>query len=106
MRVSNDPAGPTSTRPGSPSAVKPLGRTISCRRRHLGLYAYRVSALLALASAAPAALEIRERLAQLRALALGFAIVVADAEVLPGPGVDTPDDLARADAILRGTVQP
>ena len=46
-------------------------------------------------------LERRERLEQLRALALGLAIVVADAEALPGPGVDTPDDLARADALLR-----
>lgn len=88
------------------TAKAAAGDRHSGSRRHLGLYAYRVSALLALASAAPAALEIRERLEQLRALALGFAIVVADAKVLPGPGVDTPDDLARADAILRGTVQP
>ena len=59
------------------------------------------SALLALADAAPVELERRERLEQLRALALGLAIVVADAEALPGPGVDTPEDLARADALLR-----
>ncbi|HEU4517502.1 MAG TPA: 3-deoxy-manno-octulosonate cytidylyltransferase [Steroidobacteraceae bacterium] len=69
-------------------------------RRHLGLYAYRVAALQALAAAPPAALEARERLEQLRALALGLPIVVADAVESPGPGVDTPDDLARAEAIL------
>lgn len=70
-------------------------------RRHLGLYAYRVAALLTLASTAPVEIERRERLEQLRALAIGLAIVVADAEESPGPGVDTPEDLARADAILR-----
>jgi 3-deoxy-manno-octulosonate cytidylyltransferase (CMP-KDO synthetase) len=70
-------------------------------RRHLGIYAYRVAALLALASTAPVEIERRERLEQLRALAIGLAVVVADASELPGPGVDTPEDLARADAILR-----
>jgi 3-deoxy-manno-octulosonate cytidylyltransferase (CMP-KDO synthetase) len=70
-------------------------------RRHLGLYAYRVSALQALAGAPRAALERREQLEQLRALAIGLPIVVADAVEPPGPGVDTPEDLARADAIMR-----
>jgi 3-deoxy-manno-octulosonate cytidylyltransferase (CMP-KDO synthetase) len=70
-------------------------------RRHLGLYAYRVGALLALAGKPPAEIERRERLEQLRALAMGLAIVVADASVSPSPGVDTPEDLARAEAILQ-----
>jgi 3-deoxy-manno-octulosonate cytidylyltransferase (CMP-KDO synthetase) len=70
-------------------------------RRHLGLYAYRVAALHALAAAPPAALELRERLEQLRALAIGLPIVVADAVEPPGPGIDTPEDLARAEAIMR-----
>jgi 3-deoxy-manno-octulosonate cytidylyltransferase (CMP-KDO synthetase) len=70
-------------------------------RRHLGLYAYRVGALLALAGAAPAGIERRERLEQLRALAMGLAIIVADADELPGPGVDTAEDLARAEALLQ-----
>jgi 3-deoxy-manno-octulosonate cytidylyltransferase (CMP-KDO synthetase) len=70
-------------------------------RRHLGLYAYRVAALRALAAAPPAELERRERLEQLRALAIGLAIVVADAVEQPGPGVDTPEDLARIEALMR-----
>jgi 3-deoxy-manno-octulosonate cytidylyltransferase (CMP-KDO synthetase) len=69
-------------------------------RRHLGLYAYRVAALMSLAEAPPAELEQRERLEQLRALAMGLAIVVADAAEPPGPGVDTPEDLARAESLL------
>lgn len=69
-------------------------------RRHLGLYAYRVEALRRLAATPPAALEQRERLEQLRALAMGIAIVVADAREAPGPGVDTPEDLARVAALM------
>jgi 3-deoxy-manno-octulosonate cytidylyltransferase (CMP-KDO synthetase) len=70
-------------------------------RRHIGLYAYRVSALRQLASAPAALLERREGLEQLRALAIGLPIVVADAVEPPGPGVDTREDLARVEAILR-----
>ena len=70
-------------------------------RRHIGLYAYRVSALRALAAAPATALELRERLEQLRALSIGLSITVADAAEAPGPGVDTPDDLARVDALMR-----
>lgn len=70
-------------------------------RRHLGIYAYRVAALRQLAAAPPAALEQRERLEQLRALAMGLSIAVADAVEVPGPGVDTPEDLVRVEALLR-----
>lgn len=75
-------------------------------RRHLGLYAYRVAALRQLAAAPAAALEQRERLEQLRALAMGLAIVVADAVEAPGPGVDTPEDLARVAALLGSAGRP
>jgi 3-deoxy-manno-octulosonate cytidylyltransferase (CMP-KDO synthetase) len=70
-------------------------------RRHLGIYVYRVAALRAVAGAKPGALETRERLEQLRALQLGLEIVVADAAESPGPCVDTPEDLAHVDALMR-----
>jgi 3-deoxy-manno-octulosonate cytidylyltransferase (CMP-KDO synthetase) len=83
--------------PGSPAAREPRHHGA---RRHLGLYAYRVPALRQLAAAPPAALELRERLEQLRALSLGLGIVVGDALEPPGPGVDTAEDLARLEALL------
>lgn len=69
-------------------------------RRHLGLYAYRVGALLQLAAAAPTPYEEIEKLEQLRALAHGMEIRVADAVRRPGPDVNTAEDLARAAAAL------
>jgi 3-deoxy-manno-octulosonate cytidylyltransferase (CMP-KDO synthetase) len=70
-------------------------------RRHLGIYAYRVAALATLAGASATSLERLERLEQLRALQMGLVIVVADAIEAPGPGVDTPEDLARVEALIR-----
>lgn len=69
-------------------------------RRHLGLYAYRVRALLRLAALAPSALEMRENLEQLRALENGLAVRVAEALEPPGPDVNTFADLERAAALL------
>jgi 3-deoxy-manno-octulosonate cytidylyltransferase (CMP-KDO synthetase) len=68
--------------------------------RHLGLYAYRVGSLRRLAAAPPSPLEVAEKLEQLRALHLGMAIVVGEAVERPGPGVDTPADLERVQALL------
>jgi 3-deoxy-manno-octulosonate cytidylyltransferase (CMP-KDO synthetase) len=45
-------------------------------------------------------MEQVEKLEQLRALENGMDIRVADAEVLPGPDVNTHDDLARVAALL------
>lgn len=70
-------------------------------RRHLGLYAYRGSFLRAYRHLEPAPLERTEMLEQLRALWHGYRIHVADAETLPGPGVDTEDDVAKVEALLR-----
>lgn len=72
-----------------------------CAWRHLGIYAYRAAALKRFAAAPPAALERSESLEQLRALALGMRIHVVEAATLPGPGVDTEDDLAAVAALLR-----
>jgi 3-deoxy-manno-octulosonate cytidylyltransferase (CMP-KDO synthetase) len=78
------------------------GRHPASARRHLGIYAYRVGALRRLAQAPPSPLEQVERLEQLRALQLGLAIAVADASEVPGPGIDTLEDLARAERLIRG----
>ena len=69
--------------------------------RHVGLYAYRVGALRQLASAEPCELERVESLEQLRALWLGLEIRVGVATALPGPDVDTPEDLERAAEFVR-----
>lgn len=68
---------------------------------HIGLYAYRRSALERFVRLPPAPLELREKLEQLRALEAGMRIdvgLVADVPL----GVDTPADLARARALLEG----
>lgn len=68
-------------------------------RKHLGIYAYRKAALECFAALPPGKLETIERLEQLRLLENGIDIYVA-----PAPadtiGVDTEEDLARAEAIL------
>lgn len=69
--------------------------------RHLGIYAYRVGALLALTALPAGSLEQIEMLEQLRAMQAGMKICVAIAKVLPGIGVDTPADLATIQAVSR-----
>jgi len=69
-------------------------------RRHIGLYAYRVGALQRMASLPPSALELCERLEQLRALEAGFDIRVADGMEPPGPGVDTMSDFETVSGLL------
>jgi 3-deoxy-manno-octulosonate cytidylyltransferase (CMP-KDO synthetase) len=73
---------------------------LGAARRHLGLYAYRVGALLRLAELAPTPLEQLERLEQLRALENGMDIRVGDALVTPGADVNTAADVSRAEALL------
>jgi 3-deoxy-manno-octulosonate cytidylyltransferase (CMP-KDO synthetase) len=68
---------------------------------HIGLYAYRRAALEKFVSLKPSALELRERLEQLRALEAGLRIDVAIVDAVP-LGVDTPADLETARALLRG----
>ena len=64
--------------------------------RHIGIYAYRAGTLRQFAAMPPGVLERLESLEQLRALEAGWRIAVALAPSPFPPGVDTPDDLARA----------
>jgi 3-deoxy-manno-octulosonate cytidylyltransferase (CMP-KDO synthetase) len=72
----------------------------SLHYRHIGLYAYQRPFLERFVQAPPCALEEAERLEQLRALHLGGRIHVSIAKEC-GPGVDTPQDVPRAEAALR-----
>lgn len=63
--------------------------------RHIGLYSYRAGFLRDFPQLAPAPTEALEALEQLRALWHGHRIAVHVAQQAPGPGVDTPEDLAR-----------
>jgi 3-deoxy-manno-octulosonate cytidylyltransferase (CMP-KDO synthetase) len=67
---------------------------------HIGLYAYRRAALARYVALPPSPLEKREKLEQLRALEAGMRIDVAIVETVP-LGVDTPQDLETARAMLR-----
>jgi 3-deoxy-manno-octulosonate cytidylyltransferase (CMP-KDO synthetase) len=67
--------------------------------RHVGLYAYRAGFLRRFPSLAASPLEAIESLEQLRVLWHGERIAVHLADSRPGPGVDTPEDLARVRAL-------
>ncbi|MBB6488086.1 3-deoxy-manno-octulosonate cytidylyltransferase [Rhizobium lusitanum] len=101
-----------------PSVVKVVGSPISDSRlralyftrttapygngplyHHIGLYAYRRSALEKFVSLGPSTLERRESLEQLRALEAGMRIDVEIVDTVP-LGVDTPKDLEKARRIL------
>ncbi len=70
--------------------------------RHIGLYAYRLAALEAFEAAPPTELERLEGLEQLRLLALGLRIdaVAVDPSRFDISGIDTPEDIARAEALI------
>lgn len=68
-------------------------------RKHLGIYAYRASALAEIAALPPSPLERSESLEQLRWLEAGHTIWVGEAAT-DSIGVDTPADLARAEEIF------
>jgi 3-deoxy-manno-octulosonate cytidylyltransferase (CMP-KDO synthetase) len=70
--------------------------------RHIGLYVFRRGYLDRFTALGPSALERAERLEQLRALEDGAAIMVA-VGAWPAIGVDTPEDLERAE---RGVAEP
>lgn len=67
--------------------------------KHIGLYAFRADVLRAVTDLPQSALELAESLEQLRWLENGYKIGVglSDVETV---GIDTPEDLARAEAYL------
>jgi 3-deoxy-manno-octulosonate cytidylyltransferase (CMP-KDO synthetase) len=80
------------TRATAPAGEGPL-------YHHVGLYAYRRAALARFVSLPPSPLEMREKLEQLRALEAGMRIDVTLIAGVP-LGVDTPEDLERARALI------
>jgi 3-deoxy-manno-octulosonate cytidylyltransferase (CMP-KDO synthetase) len=82
------------TRATAPSGEGPL-------YHHIGLYAFRRAALERFVKLPPSPLERRERLEQLRALEAGMRIDVEIVDAVP-LGVDTPEDLEKARAMLTG----
>jgi len=67
--------------------------------RHVGLYAYRRSALLVLATLEPTPLERAEALEQLRALEHGIRIKAVETKY-DSVGVDTPEDLDQVRRLI------
>src|SRR3984885_11324272 len=86
------------TRATAPAGEGPL-------YHHIGLYAFRRAALERFVKLPPSLLERREKLEQLRALEAGMRIDVELVEAVP-LGVDTPEDLEKARAMLTGQSGP
>jgi 3-deoxy-manno-octulosonate cytidylyltransferase (CMP-KDO synthetase) len=80
------------TRATAPTGPGPL-------YHHIGLYAFRRTALKAFISLPEGVLEKREKLEQLRALENHMRIEAALVDTVP-LGVDTPEDLERARTLL------
>ena len=68
--------------------------------RHIGIYGYRAGLLKHFAAMPPGRLEQAESLEQLRALEAGFRIAVGITPEAFPPGVDTEEDLVRAERYL------
>jgi 3-deoxy-manno-octulosonate cytidylyltransferase (CMP-KDO synthetase) len=104
VKVVGTPVGPDRlralyfTRATAPFGEGPL-------YHHIGLYAYRRTALAKFVRLAPSPLERREKLEQLRALEAGMRIDVAIVGSVP-LGVDTPEDLELARAMSTSPSNP
>jgi 3-deoxy-manno-octulosonate cytidylyltransferase (CMP-KDO synthetase) len=81
---------------------EPVGSEVVPVHLHLGLYAYRPSALAAYASAPPSALEKLEGLEQLRFLDLGLPISVVELDPLEWAPIElnNPSDVAPIERVL------
>jgi 3-deoxy-manno-octulosonate cytidylyltransferase (CMP-KDO synthetase) len=73
---------------------------LSAYLRHVGIYAYRCSALFRLTDTPACELEEIEKLEQMRAIWLGMPIRVFMWPESPPPGVDTKEDVARVREIF------
>ncbi|WP_303749634.1 3-deoxy-manno-octulosonate cytidylyltransferase [Stenotrophomonas pigmentata] len=71
--------------------------------RHIGIYGYRAGFLQQFAAMPPGNLEQIESLEQLRVLEAGFRIAVGLSPAPFPPGIDTPEDLHRAEAQMRAS---
>jgi 3-deoxy-D-manno-octulosonate cytidylyltransferase len=98
VKVAGTPVGPARlralyfSRASIPAGDGPL-------YHHVGLYAFRRPTLERFIALPPSLLERREKLEQLRALEAGMRIDVAIVDTVP-LGVDTPEDLEKAHAML------
>ena len=72
--------------------------------KHLGIYAYRPEALQAITAMPQSSLEKAESLEQLRWLQNGYQIKVGLTQV-ETVGIDTPEDLQRAEDFLKAHAQ-
>lgn len=72
--------------------------------KHIGLYAYRTDVLKEITELPQSSLELAESLEQLRWLQNGYKIKVGITDV-ETVGIDTPDDLKRAEDYLLSTAQ-
>jgi 3-deoxy-manno-octulosonate cytidylyltransferase (CMP-KDO synthetase) len=72
-------------------------------QRHIGLYAYRAAYIKKYVDLPAASIEALESLEQLRVLWHGDRIVIAQASEAPGPGIDTREELEKAENYLAAT---
>ena len=69
--------------------------------KHIGIYAYNVASLKRFSLSPQSEDEKKEKLEQLRAYSLDMRIKVEEAQLIPGPDVDTQDDLKLVQSILQ-----
>lgn len=72
--------------------------------KHIGLYAYRADVLKKITALPQSSLELAESLEQLRWLENGYKIKVGISEI-ETIGIDTPEDLQRAEKFLQSHIQ-
>ncbi len=100
VKVVTDPSGRALyfSRAVIPHRREPTDPSDGLYWQHLGIYVYTRDALSRWVGSPPSAAEQAERLEQLRALHLGLTIGVSRLSEAALPGVDTADDLRRAEA--------